>query len=253
MIIRLLLCCLLLPLLAACQFRPPAIPYHEIPAAPLAQDLELQRRSYPGVKALARVETDRKGRKRAYESVAVLQRGLSKFRVEGYGPMGEQLFALVWDGASLGLRSPGHAGMTTVGNGSLDRLLGIALAPADLAAVLSGNAPAASGEGVAAAGCSSDGRCAVDLPAADGVWRVHALRTGGGSLRVDALERYQGSSLAFRVRYEERGGAGGAGFPRRVAVESPSQRITLRVEYQEAELTVPADDAAFSLQGEAAP
>jgi len=250
---RLLWSCILLPLLAACQFRPPALPYHETPAAPLMQDLERQRRAYPGVKALARVETERKGRKRVYESVAVLQRGLEKFRVEGYGPLGEPLFALVWDGASLAVRSPGQQGFTQVGSEALERLLGMALAPAELAAVLSGNAPS----GVAsAAGCSSDGRCAVDLPVDGGVWRVHLVRrsgSAGGPVQVDALERFQGSSLAFLVRYEAREDAGSVSFPKRVVVESPSRKVSLRVEYQDAELTAAVDDGAFTTTGEAAP
>ena len=248
---RLLLCSLLLPLLAACQFRPPAIPYADAPSALLAQELERQRRDYPGVKALARVETARKGRIRSYESVAVLQRGLERFRVEGYGPLGEPLFALVWDGTSLAARSSGQTGLTPVGSDALERMLGIALAPADLAAVLSGNAPAVSAAGPA--GCSSDGRCALDLAAADGRWRVHCLRVDNGSLRIDALERYRGGSLAFLVRYEERGGAGGPAFPRRVVVESPSAGMSLRVEYEEAELTAAVDDSAFAVHGEAGP
>lgn len=105
--IRVLLSVIVFPLLSACFVAPPEIPLHEVPAGPIVAALQQQRRSFTGMKAVARVETGRKGRKRVYESVAILQQRFDKLRIEGYGPMGESIFALVWDGTDVLVRKAG--------------------------------------------------------------------------------------------------------------------------------------------------
>jgi hypothetical protein len=96
----------LLPPLFACAPLKPEIPMTEVPAAPLVRELDHRRGSFAGFKAVARVETERRGRKHVYESVAFLQKGQEKLRIEGYGPLGESVFSALWDGTDLMLRRP---------------------------------------------------------------------------------------------------------------------------------------------------
>ena len=127
---------MLLPILFSCAPSLPEIPMTEVPAAPLVQELENRRGSFTGLKAAARVQTERRGRKRVYESVAVLLQCQSKFRIEGYGPIWEPVFDALWDGKDLMLRMPGEADLVRTGPWAFERLIGFSLAPLELAAVL---------------------------------------------------------------------------------------------------------------------
>ncbi len=245
-------CCALLSLLSACARRPPDIPYAGVPAAPLLRSLEQQAERFGTLKALARVETERRGKRRVLESVAVLQQGVERLRVEGYGPLGETLFSLLWDGSTVSfLNADGTVGRS-LGPSGIERIAGIRLSPADLCAVLIGSAPPPAGSEAVRAGCSSDGRCAVDLPASDGSWRVHGVRqegSGPDSLQIEGLERYRGSDLLLLVRYDGRTLLNGYPLPRRVTVREPGRELALTVEYLDAEVNVPLPDGVFSLPG----
>jgi hypothetical protein len=244
-----LLCCLLLSLAAACVPHPPEIPYPPSPAEPLQRSLEEQRRAFESLKALARVETVRKGRRRVYESVAILMRGTERLRVEGYGPLGQRIFTLLWDGKNVLFDPADGSGMRSMGRSGLEAALGVALKPEDLCAVLAGIAPSFREGSGARAGCSSDGRCAVDIPREDGLWRIHSLQTvrnGGEDLRITAAERYRGGDVALLVRYERENGRDGTALPTRVIILDPGRDLTLTVEYLDADVNVPLDEGTFS-------
>ena len=59
-------------LLSACLPKQPVIPLTEVPAGPLLQALEQRRQSFAGLKAVAVVESVRKGRKRAFDNVGIV-------------------------------------------------------------------------------------------------------------------------------------------------------------------------------------
>jgi len=224
-------------MLPACASRVPVIPYPSEDPAPLAQAIEEQRRRFTSLRALARIETEQKGRRRVYESVAIVQREFERLRVEGYGPLGQALFTVLWDGTDVKVLQYDGSGPRTLNGNELKYVIGVALVPEDLCAVLVGGAPRFSRDGAIAAGCSSDGRCAVDLPREDGRWRVHVRRAGtDGAVAVDAVERYDGAKLLFLVRYEDRTEAGGYALPRRVVVQDPGRDASLTVEYLDAEV-----------------
>jgi outer membrane lipoprotein-sorting protein len=238
---------MLLPLLFSCAPSLPEIPMTEVPAAPLVQELENRRGSFTGLKAAARVQTERRGRKRVYESVAVLLQGQSKFRIEGYGPIGEPVFDALWDGKDLMLRMPGEADLVRTGPWAFERLIGFSLAPPELAAVLSGNVPPTRKGDESRAACSADGRCMVDLRTADGRLRVRIAPAA--PFRIESFERYRGSDLLYMVRFDALEPFDGYLFPKRITVEGADRKASLTIEYQDTEVNVPVADSAFLLSG----
>jgi hypothetical protein len=132
----------IIPLLFACLPKKPEIPLTEVPSGPLVQMLEQRRQSFSGLKAVVSVETVRSGRKRAYDTVGIMIDGQRRLRAEVFGPLGQSMMTLVWDGADVAVRlddgrvvMPGQAG--------LERILGIAMDAGELCGALSGNIPAA--------------------------------------------------------------------------------------------------------------
>jgi hypothetical protein len=237
----------LLPLLFSCAPPRPEIPMTEVPAAPLVQELDRRRGSFSGLKAAARVQTERKSRKRVYESVAFLQQGQAKFRIEGYGPLGESVFGALWDGNDLMLRMPGEADFARAGQWAFERLIGFPLAPSELAAVLSGNVPPSRKTEEARARCSEDGRCVVEFRTDDARWRVHIVPAA--PFRIESGERYRGDDLVYTARFGSPEMIGGYLFPKRVTVENADRKAALTIEYQDVEVNVPVEDSAFLLSG----
>lgn len=241
----------LLLFLPACQNRLPDVSMPEVPSAPLIQALDAQRRKLASVKAVARVETERKGKRRSYESVAVvMDRG--RLRVDGFGPLGESLFALLWDGKAVLLRPPGELKFISVGQAGLERALGIALSPTELYAALSGNVIVPVPTAVVRSYCEAGGRCVVQFPGDGGDRRVHAFRADGAAadgVIAAGEELYDGSKLVYRGRFEERKDVSGYSFPMAVALENPDRALRLVVRYEDVEVNAPVEDALF--QGDA--
>jgi len=237
----------LLPLLFSCAPLRSEIPMTEVPSAPLAQELDRRRSSFSGLKAAARVQTERKGRKRVYESVAFLQQGQSKFRIEGYGPLGEPVFGALWDGKDLMLRMPGEADFARAGPWAFERLIGFPLAPSELAAVISGNVPPPLKTEEARARCSEDGRCVVEFRTDVARWLVQIVPAD--PFRIESGERYRGDDLAYTARFDSPEMISGYLFPKRVTVESADRKARLLIEYQDVEVNVPVEDSAFLLNG----
>lgn len=238
---------LLLPVLLSCATPRPEIPMTEAPAAPLVQELDRRRGSFSGLKAVARVQSERRGRKRVYESVAVLLQGQAKFRIEGYGLLAETVFAAVWNGRELHVRMPGEASFVRTGPWAFERLLGFTFAPAELAAVLSGNIPPIPAGGQTRAGCSQDGRCIVDIRTDDGFWRARIAKAE--PFQIEAGERYRSDELLYRVRFDNQEPVGGYLLPKRIAIESADRNALITIEYQDVEVNVPVEDGVFQLSG----
>lgn len=253
---RALLTFLLLPLLSACFYFPPEIPLQEVPAGPFVAALQQRRQSFVGMKAVARVETERKGRKRAYESVAILQQRFDKLRVEGYGPMGESIFALVWDGKDVLVRKDGESEPMKVGQFGLERIIGVPLSPGDLCSLLSGNAPDISHGFESSARCAQAGWCLLDLRQDDHLWRIKIDPKGGahGGLRMDTIELQRGERLVFRsaFAYLKEGEDRVFPDPTGIYIDAPDRDVSVTVTYGDADMNVPVEDSAFLLRGEGA-
>lgn len=246
---RVLLSAIVFPLLSACVAAPPEIPLHEVPAGPIVTVLQQRRQAFTGMKAVARVETERKGRKRVYESVAILQQRFDKLRIEGYGPLGESLFALVWDGTDVLVRKAGESEPMKVGQFGLERIIGVPLSPADLCSILSGNLPNIPENAGAGVRCAEAGWCFVDLRHDDQRWRVKFEPTGGanGDLRIDAIELYRGERVVFRsaFAYLKEGVNQVFPDPTWIFIESPDRDMSVTVFYEDVDRNVPVEDNAF--------
>lgn len=242
---RTLITLALLPLLFSCAPLKPEPPMTDIPAAPLVKELERRRVSFLGLKAAARLETERKGRKRAYESVAILQKGQEKLRIEGFGPMGEPVFAMLWDGKDILLRLPGEAEIMRTGPWAFERLIGFPLAMSDLAAVLSGNVPPVPEEEPARARCTAEGRCTIEFRRSEVLWKVQVVPAE--PFRIESCEQIRGGRLVFEARFETQETIGGYLFPKRVIIENAARNASLAVDYQDVDVNVPVDASAFVL------
>ncbi len=242
-------------ILPACHVVPPEVLLPEVPADPLLRTIAERRAAFIGMKALARVTIERTGRTRVYESVAVLQQGFQKLKVEAYGPLGEPLVAFLWDGTAVLLRKPGESEPVSVGQFGLERVLGISIRPADLCAVLTGNVPSVPEGGRVRAGCGADGLCDLDLRSDGSGWRVPFRSAGSGdgtALAVAGADLYRKGRLVLRSTFEPRGWSPAAGLPKQVVVDDPERKVHIVVEYLEAEAGIPVEDGVFTLsaQGE---
>ncbi len=208
------------------------------------------------MKAVARVETERKGRKRVYESVAILQRRFDKLRVEGYGPMGESIFALVWDGTDVLVRKAGESEPMKVGQFGLERIMGVPLSPADLCSILSGNIPGIPDNAGVSVRCAQAGWCLVDLRHDDQRWRVKIEPKGGanGDLRIDTIELYRGERVVFHsaFTYLKEGVNQVFPNPTGILIDNPDRAMSVTVVYEDVDMNVPVEDSAFVLSGEGA-
>lgn len=208
------------------------------------------------MKAVARVETESKGRKRVYESVAILQRRFEKLRVEAYGPMGESIFALVWDGTDVLVRKAGESEPMKVGQFGLERILGVPLSPSDLCSILSGNVPGIPDIAGASVRCAQAGWCYVDLRHDDQRWRVKIEPSVGanGGLRIDAIELYRGERVVVRsaFTYRNEGANRPLPYPTGIRIDDPDRVVSVTVAYEDVDMNVPVEDSAFVLEGDGA-
>ncbi len=249
----------LLLILSACHVPPPEFPVNEVPAEPLLRKLSEQRSSFVGMKAVARVTIERAGRTRVYESVAILQQEFRKLKVEAYGPLGEPLVALLWDGSDVLVRKQGEIEPTKVGQFGLERLLGVSVSPASLCALLTGNVPVVTDAARIRAGCDPGGkRCVLEMWNSDDDvgWHVVLVPEAADSdsrLTVSGADLYRGSRLVLRSRFDRLGSSPAGQVPKRVAIEDPGRKVRFVVDYQEAEAGIPVGDSSFTFAPEEEP
>jgi len=239
----------IIPLLFACLPKQPEIPLTEIPSGPLVQMLEQRRQSFTGLRALASVETIRSGRKRSYDTVGIMVDGQRRFRVEAYGPLGQSIMTLVWDGTDMALRlddgrvvRPGPAG--------LEKIVGVAMDAGELCCVLSGNIPAAVQPVETRAFREPDGSSLVELTTRDTLRRIHVRLPESGSEqspRITSIELYRSRKLVYRALYEQMEQISQYLIPKTMRIENPERKILLTIVYNETDVNVPLNDGAFKL------
>ncbi len=236
------------PLLFSCLPKKPEIPGTEVPAGPIVQALEQQRRSFTALKAVASIEVVRQGKRRMFETVGVVLDAQRRFRVEAVGPLGLPIIALVWDGKEILLRLPDERIMKP-GQAGIERILGLGVEARELCAVLSGTVTEIDRPADARAYCVQDGGCVVELPAGDLVRRVHVLFSASPApmVRLVAQELYRSDRLLYRARYERAGETARGPLPGTIIIENPEKKVMLTVEYAEADVNVPLAEDAFTL------
>jgi hypothetical protein len=249
------LICLIIPFLFACSPKKTEISLPAAPALPLMQALEQRRQMFAGLKAVASVETVRTGRKRSYDTVGIVIEGQQRLRVEAYGPLGQSLVTLLWDGVDVQLRLD-DGRVLTPGQAGLERVLGVAIDAGELCAVLTGNLPATAPSEEPRAFQGTDGSFVVELSSGDLLRRLYVSFSDPGpeqGIRITASELYRSGKLVYRARYEQ--AATGSPYPmaKIVRIENPDKKVSLTVEYNEMDVNVPLGEEAFKLSDGAEP
>jgi hypothetical protein len=236
-------------LLSACHVSPPGIPLSAVPSDPLVQALQQHRSSFTGMKGIARIETDHRGRKRAYESVAIVLKGQDRFRVEGYGPLGETLFTVVWDGTDIFLKRAEDENAHKTGQFGFERMLGVSLSPADLCAILSGNIPAMPADAETSARCSQVGWCLVDFRYDNLQWQVKVVppQSAQESIVIESMELFRNRKEVFFSSYVYKDNDWPRQFPAAVVLAQKDRNGSLLVQYQDVDVNVPLADSIFSM------
>lgn len=245
----------IIPLLFACLPKKTEIPLIEVPSGPLVQMLEQRRQLFSGLKAVASVKMVRSGHKRSYDTVGIMVDDQRRFRVEAYGPLGQSLMTLVWDGTDVVLRlddgrvvRPGPAG--------LERIVGIAMDAGELCSVLSGNIPAVVQPAETRAFLKPDGSSLIELTTGDTLRRVHVQLSESGpeqSLRITTIELYRSGKLVYRALYEQMEQISHYLIPKTLQIENPERKISIAIAYDETDVNVPLNDDAFKLPEAEAP
>lgn len=236
--------------LFSCLPKKPPIAGTEVPAGPLVRTLEQQRLAFTGLTALARVQVVREGRKRSFDSVGIVLDAQRRLRVEIFGPLGQSVTVLVWDGKDVFLRLPDDDRIVRPGQAGIERVLGMNMEAKELCAVLSGTITEITRPGDAREYCMPDRVCVVELPEGDVVRRVRVAPAVSGqaeTVGVAALEFYRSDKLAYRVRYERREPASSVPLPRTIILERPEKNVVLTIEYVDVDVNVPVAEDAFTV------
>lgn len=237
-------------LLFACLPKPELPPLTEVPAGPLLQALEQRRQSFAGLKAVAGVEAVRKGRKRAFDNVSIVLASQDRLRIEAYGPLGQSLLALVWDGREVLLRLPGQDGVVRPGSVGLERLFGAGLDVQELCSALAGNIPPVPLSAAVSAACGRGGLCELTIRQGDLVRRVQVVNHPSGTgprLMPVISELFRDGKLVYRARFEQVAELAHYLMPGAVIIENPEKNFSLAINYAEVDVNVPIDGELFSL------
>jgi len=241
-----------LVLLSACSQRRGVeieLPSQEVPSPPYLQAIDARRQAFASLEAVAHVQARRSGKKQSFESVAILVRAHEKLKVEAYGPTGQPVLELLWNGNDVLVWRPDDSGLVSFRGSDLTQPIGVALAAEDLGALLSGNTPEIPEGTNARTYCGSDDRCVVVFRKGDRRWlvQVKALKTGSSDAAVTAFEEYRGEKLIHRARFDQFERDAAYLLPKRIILDQPGQRTSLTVEYEDVEINVPVPDTEFSL------
>jgi len=242
----------LVPLLFACFPQIPEIHLNEVPAGPLLRALDQRRQAFAGLTGMAVVRVERKGRKRTFDNVGIALSAQSGLRMEAFGPLGQSLITLVWDGQEIQLRLPGQDSILTPGQAGLEKLLGVGLEPTELAAALSGNVPEFDQSAVIKAFCAQGGDCVVEVRQADMLRRITMAfpaspEERGGNIIIIESALYRSGKLIFAARFEQGEEVSKYVMPKNIVFRDPDKKASFTVSYSEVEVNGAIPDKAFSL------
>jgi hypothetical protein len=246
---------IVIPLLFSCLPKKPEIPGAEVPAGPLVLALEQQRQAFTGLRAIASVDVVRRGKKRSFDTVGIVIDTRRRLRVEAFGPLGQSLIALVWDGNDVLLRMQDDDRTMRPGKAGIERLLGMSVEPSELCGILSGEITEIARPRDARAFCTPNNACVIELPEGDTVRRVRVLPPSlspDPKVRIAVQELYRSNTLMYRARYERMQEVSHILLPRTIVIESPAKGVTITIEYTEADVKVTVPDEVFTLSDQGA-
>jgi hypothetical protein len=241
-------------LLFSCLPKKPEIPLVPVPAGPLLHSLERHRQAFASLKAVASLEVSKRGRKRSFDTVGIVIDGDKRLRMEAYGPLGQSLMAIVWDGRDVLLRLPGKEKITKLGATGLEKFFGKGLEPSELCDVLSGNVPDIAIQSSSLLLCSAENDCTLELRRGNLARRVVLTYSPSGlsqEPRIRSQELYRAGRLIYDVRYEKTQEIANYRLPLSMVVENPDENLQLTVHYTDAEVNTPLSDESFTLSGKA--
>ncbi len=224
-----------------------------IPAGPLLQVLKRHRQSFSGLRAVASIKIETRGRKRTFDSVGVVVDGQRRFRIEAFGPLGESVMTVVWNGQELLLRMPNEDKVVHEGSAGLERLLGPGLEAPELCAILAGNIPEAK-TSAALLLCPANGDCILEMRNDDVLRKVlvsSPTNVHDQEPRILSYEQYRSDDLMFRARYDKVEEISHYPLPMQIVIENPEKKLRMTILYSEAEVNTPISDEAFSIMDEA--
>jgi hypothetical protein len=236
-------------LLFACVPKKPEIPMIEVPAGPLLHKLEQRQKLFHGMKAMASVETRKWGNKRMFENVGIVLDGLCRLRMEAYGPLGQTIMALVWDGREAFFYQADKGTVERQGQAGIEHFLGEGLNAREFCAVLSGNIPKLEQSDHAVLLCGENGNCLLEIRGSDSIRRVQLEYPSSGTVdgvRPVAEELFRDGNLIYRVRFDRAELTSHYRLPTKIEIENPSHNLQLTIEYAEAEVNVPISNDAFT-------
>ncbi len=221
-----------------------------IPAAPLLEALDQQRHAFFNLTAVASATIRKSGRKRSFDTVGVVVDDQRRFRLEAYGPLGQSIMIIIWDGKELVLRLPEEDRIDRKGAAGLEQLLGQGLEPAELCAILSGNIPDAGKTSSPALLCGTNEDCILKLSSGNLLrsFRVsYPEEQSGREPRIRSYELSRSGSILFRARFDRVEEISHYPLPTQIEVENPEKNLKLTIVYREAEVNTTIDDEVFSL------
>jgi hypothetical protein len=236
----------LLSLIPSCLPRPDNAPLVAAPAGPLLRALEERRQSFPGFKTLAGIAVSDHGRKRSFDTAGIAVDKQCRFRVEAYGPMGESLMVVLWNGRDMLIRPAEEAGRQ-----SLERLLGEGLDAAELCAALSGGIPPVSEVSIVTLACGRNDACLLELRQGELLRKVgvrNAAADGGRAPVIISSALYRSGKLLYQARFDQVEETTRYRIPMRIELDNPDRKLRLVVSYSEMELDVPLGDEVFHLE-----
>jgi len=225
-----------------------------MPSGPLLEALERHRQSFSSLKAMARLEVIRRGRKRALDAVGIVIDGNKRLRMEAYGPLGQSVMAFVWDGRDVFLRMPGEEKVTRSGPAGLEKLFGKGIEPSELCTVLAGNIPGTTSPYSALLQCGQENNCTLELRRDDVLRRIFLKNYSTDSSqdpRVLSQELYRAGKLVYEVRYERTQEIAHYRLPLNIVLENPDKNLQLTIHYTDAEVNTPLSEESFILTDEA--
>jgi len=241
--------------LFSCLPKKPEIPGTEVPAGPLVQALDQQRQAFTGLKAIASVAVVRRGEKRSFDTVGIVLDAQRRLRVEAFGPLGQSLLTLVWDGNDVLLRMQDDDRIMRPGQAGVERILGMSVEAKDLCAIFSGTITEISRPLDARVFCTQNNACVIELPEGDTVRRIRVLPPSSSPeqmVRIGSQELYRSNTLVYRTRYERMQEVSHVLLPRTIVIENPEKGVTITIEYAEADVNVAVPDDVFTLSDQGA-
>jgi len=236
-------------LLVACAPPKAEIPLNEIPAGPLLQALDEHRQSFRSLKGLASIEIKKWGMTRTIENAGIIIDRQNRLRLDAYGPLGNVLMAMIWDGGKPSFFSPEDETLKKQGTAALDQLFGDGLDMRELCALLSGTVPASFQTGTAIQWCGHNNECLLQIQGKDTVRKITVIYPASHEAKEPGIiseEFYRNGGPLYKARFHHRKTVSPF-IPMIIKIERPSQNVSITISYQEVDVNIPINKEDFLL------